>query len=321
MSPFANASLKFKARRVRVFVVSCTLLLVLVQLNLWQFERERNSDPTQSPSVQDNHEVSTPAAQKQKLYIFFKHLRKASGTSTRRMLISALNGTNKTQRFHLKEANNYLPANVHYYEQEWGALDKTCIRRLGQTWSNMLSIVVIRDPLERLWSEFWYAGTKEKTWMPHGPLLFEKWLNTTSEKMNKRGMYYANYVSRMLLGSCQCESNVGNPASGGDAWNGGCRTAELPSIDSLTDVIDTIRRFRIHTTTSRIFSKPCLDRIMSELRHFLPEHYRLPTLHSNHNKAKLNMRVVLSKATLMRLERENSIDLRLWKWIVENPTC
>jgi hypothetical protein len=127
-----------------------------------------------------------------------------------------------------------------YYEMEYGALDGHCAKVAPR--DKVLTIAVLRDPLARLWSEFWY-----KLGPPRG---FDRLLNesdlfiesallnwvmregeppisrtakpndvpTPASENHKwvqllRGIhpfsYYSNFQLRMLAGNC----------SGGRIWN------------------------------------------------------------------------------------------------------
>mmetsp|Transcript_33849 Transcript_33849/g.41722 ORF Transcript_33849/g.41722 Transcript_33849/m.41722 type:complete len:303 (-) Transcript_33849:326-1234(-) len=158
-------------------------------------------------------------------YIFFKHIRKAAG-STVRNYFARIMGKREVKKVTLKDMPREVRLNDKfwtYYEQEWGALDKKCFERDPSTWDNMLTIVTFRDPIERLWSEYWYSARKNAhEWNQEEKQIFVNWLDNhgpTSFNGNViRSRYYRNFNAMILLGECNCRnpnrwSNL-NPLSG-----------------------------------------------------------------------------------------------------------
>ena len=85
-------------------------------------------------------------------YLFFKHIRKAGGTSVRSYIAKVL--------WHLQEqaSSKIVP---RFFEQEFGTMDRNC-PRIDPRWNRTLSIIVMRNPLERHISEFFYSGPGSK---------------------------------------------------------------------------------------------------------------------------------------------------------------
>ena len=123
-------------------------------------------------------------------YIFHKHIRKAGGTAIRNYITAALehHGFGTFQQFlnntdeqealrhfpfledeQKEEAKRYYnqtrtmsavhsnKPKVYYIEQEFSSQDWDC-RDVDPRWNNSLSIIVLRHPIERHLSEFFYSG-------------------------------------------------------------------------------------------------------------------------------------------------------------------
>lgn len=79
--------------------------------------------------------------------LFFKHIRKAGGTSLRRYLDNAINYTRQS-----------MPSsNIAAVEQEFSAMPWNC-SVVDSRWEKTLSIVSLRNPIDRHLSEFFYSG-------------------------------------------------------------------------------------------------------------------------------------------------------------------
>lgn len=93
-------------------------------------------------------------------YVFFKHLRKAGGTTVRDFLIQAMqyNGEHREEAI-LQTRNSTLneKMSVVYYEQEFTSMDWQC-PQVDERWKATMSVIALRHPIERQLSEFFYSG-------------------------------------------------------------------------------------------------------------------------------------------------------------------
>ena len=84
-------------------------------------------------------------------HLFFKHIRKAGGTSMYSYLAKVL--------LHIQgqaSRDNTNPP-LLYTTQEFGAMDRNC-PQIDPRWNRTLSIIAMRHPVERQLSEFFYSG-------------------------------------------------------------------------------------------------------------------------------------------------------------------
>lgn len=121
-------------------------------------------------SIWDQRFSSSAARGKLSGYVFFKHIRKAGGTTLRSYLRNVFEHhglsrnvsdyeqmiTNQTN-IHLR--NKY---DISYVEQESVPLDWQC-SAVDPRWQESLSIIVLRHPIERHISEFFFSGMTLKT--------------------------------------------------------------------------------------------------------------------------------------------------------------
>ena len=110
-------------------------------------------------------------------HVFFKHIRKAGGTSV---------------RFYLQRAMQYHHSNSTYSEQEFEALDwRGCPQH--PRWNQTLRITCLRNPLERHMSDFYYSATKQQSTPPSMQRLLE---------LYKKGSYtleFYNLTQRFMM--------------------------------------------------------------------------------------------------------------------------
>ena len=95
-------------------------------------------------------------------YIFNKHLRKCGGTTLRQYLEDVClyyqNPKQHATTLEMDDATSKQIGNVTYYEQEAYAMDWQCPKHDAQRWRDSLSVVALRNPIERHLSEFFYSG-------------------------------------------------------------------------------------------------------------------------------------------------------------------
>jgi hypothetical protein len=84
--------------------------------------------------------------------IYFRHMRKAAGSQMRQLLFRTL--TDQHQKNIVSQPKIGAAKGFLYYEMEYGAFDAHCVEAAPR--NKVLTIAVLRDPLARLWSEFWY---------------------------------------------------------------------------------------------------------------------------------------------------------------------
>lgn len=103
-------------------------------------------------------------------YVFFKHIRKAGGTTLRRYLrdVFEYHGCSRSESIYEQMMTNQTnlqlrnKCDIHYVEQEFEPLDWKC-SAVDPRWQESLNIAVLRHPIERHMSEFFYSGVKHST--------------------------------------------------------------------------------------------------------------------------------------------------------------
>ncbi|KAL7528128.1 hypothetical protein ACHAXR_002281, partial [Thalassiosira sp. AJA248-18] len=121
--------------------------------------------------IEDDHEpylsrwqrrfASSEARHKKGGYLFFKHIRKAGGTSLRTYFRDVLAYHNITRSVEdwramrrVKQTERYQ---IHYVEHEFLAIDSQC-PSIDPRWRESMRIIVLRHPIERHLSEFFFSG-------------------------------------------------------------------------------------------------------------------------------------------------------------------
>jgi hypothetical protein len=203
------------------------------------------------PLVVDKTEDQTMP---KKNLIFFKHMRKAGGTTLRHYIYNRLlnvsNSKMECQQEPEGERSYTITETINaicktdrwtYYEQEYGSLSIDCAT--SQSWDRVLTMTILREPLARHWSEFWNTvngpvdnllkmsrdQVKEVflDWVGHegGPAYRRTLHPNETKRFNKwrpRGMnagsYYANFQTRHFLGNCTSGRNKRKPANSKHCW-------------------------------------------------------------------------------------------------------
>ena len=126
-------------------------------------------------NLPDNHEpylnrfqrrfASSKARNKKGGYLFFRHMRKAGGTSLRVYFHDVMLYHNITRNVNDfrgvkggREPPNYQ---VYYIEHEFIPMDWRC-PSVDPRWTESLRIIVLRHPIERHLSEFFFSGSGNK---------------------------------------------------------------------------------------------------------------------------------------------------------------
>jgi hypothetical protein len=218
--------------------------------------------------------------------IYFRHMRKAGGTQMRELLFRTL--TNK-KKIGLG-SKSLSEKGFFYYEMEYGALDVHCAEAAPR--DKVLTIAVLRDPLARLWSEFWYklgppsgidrllnasdlfiesallhwvmregeppiSRTAKPEDIPKPASQYHGFVNSL------RGMhpfsYYSNFQLRMLTGNCPGGSHNKTQeywCSTGSENGGGCllgsETKRYPTSTDLQTAKDILSSFDVVLTTETL---------------------------------------------------------------------
>ena len=182
-----------------------------------------------------------------KTFIFFKHIRKAGGTSMREFIADAICYHNDTC---LRLADNVRTPrilrgnNVTYYEQEFRAFHWQCPEVDAHRWNRTLSVVVLRYPISRHISEFFYSGKpsrelvridRYKNTAKYLALLeieMIDWMLIGNEILNSKvdkylGRYFVNeYQVRALAGETDHDPNaVRKPQENSPHCTNGCHEA------------------------------------------------------------------------------------------------
>lgn len=98
-------------------------------------------------------------------YLFFRHTRKAGGTSLRDYFRDVMLYHNITRTMDdwkaIKDGQQTPEYQVHYIEHEFLTLDWQC-PHIDPRWRESIRIVVLRHPIERHLSEFFFSGSGKK---------------------------------------------------------------------------------------------------------------------------------------------------------------
>ena len=123
-----------------------------------------------------NHRFSSSAARgKRGGYVFFKHIRKAGGTTLRTYIryvfeyhglsrdVADYENMRAAATSHNQTNTTGLSSkyDISYSEQEYFPLDWQC-SRIDPRWEESLSIIVLRHPIERHLSEFFFSGIDQE---------------------------------------------------------------------------------------------------------------------------------------------------------------
>ena len=105
---------------------------------------------------------SSKARNKTGGYLFFKHIRKAGGTTLRSYFHDVFQYHNLSRSVgDFRSLNKRRRRNgeytIHYVEQEFQAMDWQC-PNVDPRWKESLRIVTLRHPIERHMSEFFFSG-------------------------------------------------------------------------------------------------------------------------------------------------------------------
>ena len=103
-------------------------------------------------------------------YVFFKHIRKAGGKSLRRYVRDVFehHGCSRNESIYEQMMTNQTnlqlrnKCDISYVEQEFEPLNWKC-PAVDLRWQESLNIVVLRHPIERHMSEFFFSGVKHST--------------------------------------------------------------------------------------------------------------------------------------------------------------
>ena len=108
-------------------------------------------------------------------HVFFRHMRKASGTSMLHYLAHVIryrllnqtsaarttppaNDSSPIQKMTIMEKKIRPVLKWFLYHQEFGAMPWKCPTIDKERWESTFSVIVLREPIDRQVSEFWYSG-------------------------------------------------------------------------------------------------------------------------------------------------------------------
>mmetsp|Transcript_19471 Transcript_19471/g.29028 ORF Transcript_19471/g.29028 Transcript_19471/m.29028 type:complete len:465 (-) Transcript_19471:801-2195(-) len=145
-------------------------------------------------------------------YVFFKHIRKAGGTSLRKYISNVFehhglsHNISDFEQMMLNQAN----IDISYVEQEFEPLDWQC-SAVDPRWQESLNIIVLRHPIERHMSEFFFSGvtlpTKKKVFgsnrrvIQKDQLFFNKTYTTTLARfLNEEVPYWMEHSKMEGIG-------------------------------------------------------------------------------------------------------------------------
>ncbi|KAL7466249.1 hypothetical protein ACHAXS_006542 [Conticribra weissflogii] len=174
-------------------------------------------------------------------YLFFKHIRKAGGTTLRSYFrdVFAYHGRTRNENDFIRSKTGATDPNndiIYYVEQEFSTMDYEC-PKIDPRWNNSVSIITLRHPIERHLSEFFYSGPGRRMSIrrdqlysnqTYTKLLSEfiehfvpKWMNSSQGRVKgmhgKFNMYFGryyvdNFQLRALAGcssrKCLSEKNI-----------------------------------------------------------------------------------------------------------------
>ena len=134
-------------------------------------KKETTNSGSETLSIlNDNHEpylnrwqrrfASSKKRQKQGGYLFFRHMRKAGGTSLRDYFRDVMLYHNITRNLDDFRDAKYPSTHyqVHYIEHEFQPMDWKC-PIVDPRWNESMRIIVLRHPIERHLSEYFFSGS------------------------------------------------------------------------------------------------------------------------------------------------------------------
>eukprot|EP00581_Thalassiosira_minuscula_P012167 CAMPEP_0183714786 /NCGR_PEP_ID=MMETSP0737-20130205/9224_1 /TAXON_ID=385413 /ORGANISM="Thalassiosira miniscula, Strain CCMP1093" /LENGTH=483 /DNA_ID=CAMNT_0025943789 /DNA_START=175 /DNA_END=1626 /DNA_ORIENTATION=+ len=106
--------------------------------------------------------ASSKSRNKKGGYLFFKHIRKAGGTSLRGYFRDVFGHHNITRELNdwkaIKDGRQTEQYQVHYIEHEFQTMDWQC-PAIDPRWRESIRIIVLRNPIERHLSEYFFSGS------------------------------------------------------------------------------------------------------------------------------------------------------------------
>lgn len=130
---------------------------------------------------------SSEARGKEGGYLFFRHTRKAGGTSLRdyfRDVLRYHNITRTLQDYKLAKTKEEGRYQIHYIEHEFQPMDWKC-PAVDPRWRESIRVIVFRHPVERHLSEFFFSGPGNTFPIDKGSLYLNK--TYTDELKTKLG--------------------------------------------------------------------------------------------------------------------------------------
>ena len=156
---------------VMIAAVISTRFLVRPQSTLTILQANTTKDLGDTPASKQNEpfvnrwdERFSSSAARGELggYVFFKHMRKAGGTTIRKYIrdVFEYHGLSRNASVYEDMVQNQTfnrEYDITYIEHEYEAMDWNC-RKMDRRWQQSLNIIVLRHPIERHMSEFFFSG-------------------------------------------------------------------------------------------------------------------------------------------------------------------
>jgi hypothetical protein len=245
---------------------------------------------TIATSARDNNKTVPPASYyrgiwDQRLrdggFVYFKHLRKAAGTSVRRYLLTVIDYHYQKEINIASDPEIAPPVPWLIYHQEWSAMPWECPFE-DALWNLSMNVIVLRDPIERQLSEFFYSGegSSNKTMSRLGKAVkggatYEKeavalmkelvptWMEKGRNQSPARN-FNANYQTKMISGITPSKPNNmtgrqitwrNGPCSYGSGLYGGAQPNHNVTLESLQRAKAALKEFDLVLLTETL-SKP-----------------------------------------------------------------
>lgn len=243
-------------------------------------EKKSTMAPSGAPAIRQSMNSSIKCLWDERLneggFIYFKHLRKAAGTSVRRYLETVI-------EYHYQNEINITPNPPKtpwlMYHQEWSAMPWNCPSR-DPLWNKSINVIVLRDPIERQLSEFFYSGKgssnltmsrlgqrvkEDEVYEKEAIALMKElvpiWMDEGRDKAPRR-CFNANYQTRMISGiTTSPPKDISllpkvkwrdGPCSFGPGSYGGARTNHTVDSTALEHAKAAVREFEILLLTETL---------------------------------------------------------------------
>jgi hypothetical protein len=212
-------------------------------------------------------------------FVYFKHLRKAAGTSVRRYLVNVVDyHYQKEIKITASDLEIAPPVPWLIYHQEWSAMPWECPFE-DALWNQSINVIVLRDPIERQLSEFFYSGRgasngtmsrlgklvkEEATYEKEAVALMKELVPMWMEEGRNKGPgrnFNANYQTKMISGITPSKpTNMtgrkitwrNGPCSYGSGRYGGAQANHNVTLESLQRAKAALKEFDLVLLTETL---------------------------------------------------------------------